>query len=373
VNAGTVTFQVKTTGTTPTNVGTAVTSGTVVNGVASVAYNLPSSAPVGSYTIVATYNPSTNFTGSTGSGTLTLTPRTGVVAYIGQTVFVASGSSSTTAQVTLTASVADPTGFGDVFNSTVTFKDLLTGKILATGVKVSPVSNTDRATGTANTVVTLSTGQYGSQMYLIEVSLDGSFTNTQQTTAPAGSDPYNATHPTVVAMIPTVLNTVQGASTITNLGTAAGTYANASPVTYSVGLKFNNGGTNPQGQIQLVLQRSDGIYYVKSNSISSVAFSGACNKDVTVYTKASIYKVNNGVLTSIDGGVTLRMDAHDGDKTTGSTCTPMPLGTDTVGFTVLSTKTSALYYSNQWVYDSKTLSWRTIPQSISGPSGVVTF
>ncbi|MDQ1423331.1 MAG: hypothetical protein QOD72_829, partial [Acidimicrobiaceae bacterium] len=71
--------------------------------------------------------------------------------------------------------------------------------------------------------------------------------------------------------------------------------------------------------------------------------------------------------------VTLRMDAHDGDTTTGSTCTGTPLAGDTVGFTILSTKTSALYYSNQWVYDSKTLSWKTIPQSISGSSGVVIF
>src|SRR4029450_12102059 len=68
VNAGTVTFQLKQ---GSTNIGTAVTSTTVVNGAASVTYSLPAGTSVGSYTIAATYNPSSNFGGSYGSNTLT--------------------------------------------------------------------------------------------------------------------------------------------------------------------------------------------------------------------------------------------------------------------------------------------------------------
>jgi MBG domain (YGX type)/Bacterial Ig-like domain (group 3) len=69
VYAGTVTFQVKN---GATNVGSAVTSGTVSAGAASVIYSLPGGTAAGSYTIVATYNPSSNFTGSTNSATLTI-------------------------------------------------------------------------------------------------------------------------------------------------------------------------------------------------------------------------------------------------------------------------------------------------------------
>jgi len=69
------------------------------------------------------------------------------------------------------------------------------------------------------------------------------------------------------------------------------------------------------------------------------------------------------VTTSIDGAVTLRMDAHDGGPTTG----------DTLGFTVLSSKDSSLYYSNNWVYDSTTLSWKTVQQSVSSPDTFVTI
>jgi len=317
-------------------------------------------------------NSGNNYSVTTHTAAGTINPRPGVVAYIGQTVFVTSGSSSTNAQVTLTASVADPDGTVSVANATVSFKDLITGKVLATGVKVSPVTG-NPATGTANVVLTLSSGQYGAQMYLIEVSLNGAYENTQQTSAPSGSAPYVAAHPVVTVMIPSTINSMQGTAGITKLATAAGTYGDAASAHYGLGLKYTNKGTNPQGQIQLILERSDGTYYIKSNSISSVAFSnpvGGVNKDVTVYTKASIYKVSSsGVLTSIDGNVTLRVDAHEG-CTTSPTCTST--SDDKIGFTVLSSKNSALYYSNNWVYDSGTLSWRTVPQDVGpGVSAVV--
>jgi hypothetical protein len=87
---------------------------------------------------------------------------------------------------------------------------------------------------------------------------------------------------------------------------------------------------------------------------------------VTIYTTARIYKVAaNGTLTSIDGNVSLRVDAHVGcvnapcDSSTG----------DQIGFTVLSSKDSSLYYSNNWVYASDTKSWRTVMQDVTGPNG----
>src|SRR5436189_1307322 len=97
--------------------------------------------------------------------------------------------------------------------------------------------------------------------------------------------------------------------------------------------------------------------------MTSVAFSnlvGGVNTGVTIYTKASIFRINNdGSQTSIDGAVTLRMDAHDGG-TTG----------DTVAFTVLSSKDSSLYYSNNWTYDATILGYRTVAQPVSTPNFV---
>jgi hypothetical protein len=332
----------------------------------------------GSCTVTASQAGNNNYLAAAPvSRTFEIARREGAVAYIGQTVFQTSGSSSTTAQVTLSASVVqDPDGLGSVANATVTFKDLLTNTVLASNVKVSPVSNSSTGTGTANTVVTLSTGQYGAQEYLLEVTLGGSYRNDQQLPPVAAplSPPYEAAHPQVTVMIPPTPYSTQGTSVLSKLSSAAGTYGDSSAVSYAVGLKYNNSGTNPQGQIQLVLRRSDGMYYVKSNSITSVAFTGGTPttpaKDVTLYTKASIYKVSSsGALTSIDGGVTLRLDAHEGCTTSSTGCAAS--SGDSVGFTVLSGKTSALYYSNNWVYDSVTRSWRTMPQSVGSATGVV--
>jgi hypothetical protein len=302
------------------------------------------------------------------NGSLNVTPREATVGYIGQTLFVTSGSSSTTAQVTLTASVIDPTvSGGSVANATVTFTDLLSGKILASGVKVSLVANTGTGTGTANTVVTLSSGQYGAQEYLIQVSLGSSYKNLQQTTAPADSDAYKAANPVVTVMIPATANTLQGNGTIAKLepSTAAGVYGIGTVRSYTMGMKYNKSGANLQGQIELILDMPDGEYYIKSNSISSAAFSNPIlvDRNVTVYTKASIYKVDQatGKIVAIDGGVTLRMDAHDGGANTSA---------DSIGFTVLSGKDSSLYYSNNWIWDSPTLSYRTVKQSvITGTQG----
>ena len=247
--------------------------------------------------------------------------------------------------------------------ATITFTDLLSGKILASREPVSVVPNSNDKTGTANTIVTLSTGQYGSQEYLIEVKLTGNYKNDQQTNAPPDSDPYRAAHPTVVIAIPASKNSLQAGGPVNKLATATGLYGQGTLTGFSAGMNYNNKGTNVQGQIMLTIEQPDGTYYIKSNSITSVAFSnlvGGVNTGVTIYTKASIFRINNdGSQTSIDGAVTLRMDAHDGG-TTG----------DTVAFTVLSSKDSSLYYSNNWNYDSSILGWRTVAEAVNSPAFV---
>jgi hypothetical protein len=173
-------------------------------------------------------------------------------------------------------------------------------------------------------------------------------------------------------MIPATAYSSQGGASIAKLSTAAGKYGDATGATYSLGLKYNNKGTSPQGQVLVTLTRPDGLYYVKSNSITSLAFGTATGgqpaKDVTIYTKASIYKIVNGQSIGVDGNVSLRVDAHEGCGTSPN-CTGT--GGDTIGFTVLSSKDSSLYYSNNWVYASDTASWRTVQQSMSGAAAVV--
>ena len=269
-------------------------------------------------------------------------PRAALVNYIGQTIFVTSGTSATTAQVTLTASMQDPTGTA-LAGATVDFIDSLTGSTMAKGIKVSPVPGSP-GTGTANTIVTLSTGQYGSSFYLIRVVLTGNYTNELQ----ADSDKTA----TVVVMKPAATNETTGGGTFSTLPAAAGAYrgVTGSTNTFDVGMLYNKSRTNLQGKIHLAIPQSDGsVVYVASNAISSMAVKGSTS---TIYTKASVYRVSGGVTTTLSGGATLRLDADSVAKT--------------IGFTVLDSKTSQLYYSNNWVLDASTTpnTWRTVMQAL---------
>jgi hypothetical protein len=272
------------------------------------------------------------------------------VNYIGQTTWVTSGTNSTTAQVVLTASMQDLTGTA-LIGATVDFIELASNKVLASGVQVSPIPGSP-GLGTANKVVTLSSGQYGSQEYLILVKLTGNYDNSAQAAA-------DKTATVVVSKLAAPSETI-GGGTLANLAGKAGTYGQTASGTtsYSVGLKYNNKGTNPQGKISLAIEQLDGsTIYVKSNSILSIVATGTTNdKDVTVYTKAGISRIDSlGNVTSLGAGVTLRMDAHDGGASG-----------DTIGFTILSTKDSTMYYSNDWFFDAATQTWNTRSQALTG-------
>ena len=142
-------------------------------------------------------------TGETGE--LTITAAEALVRYIGETIFVSSGSSSTTAKVTLTASLQAVSEQSALGTGTVSFIDANTGKVLAANVPVQPVAGQPNV-GTANTNITLSTGQFGAESYLIRVVATGNYTNDDQDDADKTA--------TVVAMKPTTTNSTIGGGTI---------------------------------------------------------------------------------------------------------------------------------------------------------------
>ena len=305
----------------------------------------------GTYTDSWSFNGGTNYVSTSGVITDVIGARSATVNYIGQQTFTTSGTSATTAQVTLTASMQDATGLA-LAGATVDFIDSADGKVLAAGVKVSAVAGSP-GTGTANTVVTLSTGQYGSQEYIILVKLTGNYDNSLQ----AGADKTA----TVVVSKPAATNQIIGGGTIANLATKAGAFGVTAQgtTTYSVGLQYNKAGTSLQGKVSLVIEQDDGsTIYVKSNSITSMTVTNVTGgKQTTVYTKASVYRIDSlGVTTTIDGGVTLRLDAIDLAGTAN----------DKIGFTVLSTKTSEMYYANDWFYDAATMTWKNRAQAAAG-------
>jgi hypothetical protein len=161
-------------------------------------------------------------------------------------------------------------------------------------------------------------------------------------------------------MKPTTINSTIGGGTIDPL-VPRGTYAGDldEDATFSIGMQYTSKGTNLKGKITLYVPQVDGsIILVKSNSISSMKVTGTTTKTSTIYTKASIARLDGGVLTAIEGNVTLRVDVLE--PSTG------PASSE-VGFTVLSSSNSKLFYSNRWVLENNT--WKTKTQTLE--SGAV--
>ncbi len=112
VNEGTVTFTVFQGN---TQVGSAAVSGTVANGIASASYLLPGGSQLGTYTIVATYNPGSDFTGNSDNThmlTVTMPIAVNSVMVNGDTAPIISATESTdSAGTTVTINTDGAHGF----------------------------------------------------------------------------------------------------------------------------------------------------------------------------------------------------------------------------------------------------------------------
>ena len=106
-------------------------------------------------------------------------------------------------------------------------------------------------------------------------------------------------------------------------------------------------------------QQDGSIIYIKSTAISSVAVVGTTYpKSGTFYGKATVQRYADGTVLSLDGGASLRMDVLDALGTPQTT-------TSQIVLTIMSSKTGELYYSNQWLLDDATKTWKTKPEPLN--------
>ncbi|HWE97612.1 MAG TPA: CARDB domain-containing protein [Tepidisphaeraceae bacterium] len=346
VNEGTVTFTLARGNTTLQTI-----SGVAVsNGIAAATFNLGASFIAGGYTVTATYMPKSaapQFTGSSLSQSLTITPAAASAVYVGPT-FVSAPHGANTASVKLQATVTDPRGNSpnySVANALVNFYDMSSGTpvVLAANVPVVLANRRDSSTGTATATVMLGTGGFVAQGHLIRAVIVGSYAGT--------NDPQPVGDKTVAVAQPTAPNTLLGAGSITYLPSAAGSLiAPNSTVSYTFGLSFGQSGTtgtNPVGDIEIFIQQPNGgpTYVIRSTSISSLKFSGTQNKKgmypiaTFVANNASIYQIDSsGGETLVASQLSIQVSAQDGK---------IARTDDYIAFTILST-TNALEYSNNW-------------------------
>ena len=221
VNEGTVTFHIMDGATIP--IGTPVTSGTVTNGNASVAYSLPAGTPVNTYTIVASFANTATYTSSSDNmHTLTVNPATTTTAAAPAITAFSQSAQNVTLNATVTSAA------GAVNEGTVTFQLLNGAATIGTAVTSSPVAN-----GVANVTYSVpagtAVGSYTIQAsYSSAMSFIISSNNTQNLTI------SKATTTTIASAANATFNlSAQNVTLIANVTSPAGT-VNEGTLTFQI-------------------------------------------------------------------------------------------------------------------------------------------
>ncbi|MFZ9628401.1 MAG: YDG domain-containing protein [Ilumatobacteraceae bacterium] len=326
--------------------------------------------PAGRYTITCSGGSMDNYEFDYDTATLTVEAfeiPADAVWYTGQNEKYTSSASETLTKVTLSATLsldlidqgADETCADTsmtVADAKVTFTDRVSGKLLAKDVPVSEVAGNCEE-GIATVIATLSAGTNGTEVYVIVVTVTGSMSGSNL--AAGGQIDTDLATAQVTVSQPRAAGTISGAgdltvvswSSLTDVGTSGSLTTDMGGDAATATFRFVPGTKKvlPKGQAVLIIPAADGgIYYVKSNSITSIVVGATVT---SVYTRASIVLVGGTCATtcSIDGGVSLRLDVTTANN-------------QIAGITIQSTKTSALYYSNHWYKSGRV--WTTALQTL---------
>jgi hypothetical protein len=311
-----------------------------------------------SYTVTAQFgsvNP--NFSVANPTTTLNVIQEDALVGYTG-TMYANTGS-GTTATLTLSATVSDPANDpspGDIRNAIVTFYiypissngTVSSTPILVPSGPVGLVNSSDITTGTTTTTWQANLGTSSGVAYDIISVVGGYYLHAIDWNNVATVDVYQ-----------NVSQFITGGGFLV-LSNSAGQKAgdSGSKTNFGFNLKFNNGGTNLQGNANIILRRTetDGTvhaYQIKTNSLTSLS---ATTGKASFSSKATITDTLTGWS---DGNCQLQLDITDnGDPGTWST-------PDTIGITLWN-KSGGLYFSSNWTIPPGGSVAKTIQQAIAG-------
>lgn len=298
----------------------------------------------GSYNVVATFTPtSSNVTGSASgdgtSGPLTVNAEDARAPYSGSEVFSTGSQTSSTATITLSATIKDITAVpgdaaldasaGDITKATVTFVDRDNNSILASDVPVGLVSSSDAKVGTAtkNIAVTLSNSEMsaGAKIMTIGIIVNGFYTR-------------NSGEDNTVITIQVPGNQFISGGGYLNLSNSAGLYPGAvgSKNNFGFTVKYNKSGTHLQGNMNTIVRNNGRVYQIKGNAMTSLAVQ---NNTATFNGKANIQDVTDpSNVLSIDGNASLQVEMTDNGT---------PGTKDSIGITVWN-KQGGLWFSSNW-------------------------
>jgi hypothetical protein len=286
--------------------------------------------------------------------------------YTGATLFWTASTSTTSATVTLTATIKDISAVtgdpaydayaGDISKARVTFinRDNTTPDTPIGGtcsnLQPSLVNASDTTVGTVTCQVSLSAGSSSASQYTIGIQVTGYYTD----------DSGNENTVIDVAQ-PLATNFITGGGFLLNPSNTAGTYAGAPGLKTNFGfnVKYNKGGTNLQGNVNIIVRKGGRVYQFKANSLASLGVQyyndstrtfgatpgGTCTTTATAtcpikstfQAKANLNDVTGATAISIAGNLTLTMAMTDYGE---------PGSSDTLAITVYNG--NSLWLSTQW-------------------------
>jgi hypothetical protein len=268
--------------------------------------------------------------------------------YTGASFFWTTGPSSSTATLTLAATIKNQVAnCGDIRTARVSFFVRSgTGLIPINGAQNLPVGYVDPSdptVGAASVIVQYNIGNNTMLPLDIVVKVTGNYTNNVSST-------YDKQ---ITIAVPLPGGQIVGGGTLDNTTSNGYLGGNSAKQTdFSIEVKYNKSLTNPQGRIELtirslknisgVVDGVDHIYKVKTTAISGLTVGKPSLADAQFSSKANLSEVlSDGSSIGIESGITLTIDLYDGNIL-------IPRSPDKIGIT-LYRKIGGIWYSNNWV------------------------
>lgn len=327
-------------------IGTQSTSGTTdVSGTATANLILTQD-PAPAYTVQSNFAGDDTFLPSSDEDGFDILQEDAKVYYSGALFASTSGTNSSLATVTLSATIKDISAVigdpaydvfkGDIRNATVTFINRDNNTVLASNVPVGLVNVSDLTVGTATKNVTLDISAADAKQFTIGIVVSNYYTRN------------SSADNTIVTVSKPLDNFITGGGYIVLTDKSAGQKAGTQGTNNNFGfnVKYNKNGTNLQGNMNTIIRRMEGdgilhVYQIKGNSMTSLAVNSSVStaKTATFNGKASIQDITDPTAPqSIDGNATLLVTITDRGE---------PGNTDDIGITVWN-KSGGLWYSSNW-------------------------
>jgi len=313
------------------------------------------SAP-STYPITCSGQTSSNYAIRYSGGSLTVGPEDARAYYTGALFASTSGATSSTAMVTLAATIKDITAVpgdpaydangGDSRNATVTFvnRDMANAPLCTASVGLVSLSDTQTGTATCNWSVNI--GAQNSASYTVGIIVTGWYTR-------SSSDDDQ-----VVTVSKPLDNFVTGGGyLIMSSSSSGGLFASAPGLKNNFGfnIKYNKNGTNLQGNINVIVRSGGRVYQIKGNSMTSLSTTVASGT-ATFNGKATIQDITDpSNPLAVEGNATLQVDMTDMGE---------PGSSDQIAITVWN-KSGGLWFASDWN------GTRTVQQTLAGGNLVV--